>query len=105
MLDGVLPTLMAVKAPLAKACMLPGRPRPGRRTCCSSRCSLSNLTMVIFAFVPGVDPNDLDLQIHRGLLSISGERRPVRIADEGNWLRVCQRAFFRTLQAYCEPQR
>lgn len=40
--------------------------------------------MVIFAFVPGVDPNDLDLQIHRGLLSISGERQPVRIADEGN---------------------
>ncbi|MFZ5935883.1 MULTISPECIES: Hsp20/alpha crystallin family protein [Pseudomonas] len=31
-----------------------------------------------------MDPSDLDLQIHRGLLSISGERRPARSAQEGN---------------------
>ena len=41
-------------------------------------------SMEIYAFVPGVDPNDLDLQVHRGLLSISGERRPARSTEEGN---------------------
>ena len=41
-------------------------------------------SLEVYAFVPGVDPSDLDLQIHRGLLSISGERRPARSAQEGN---------------------
>jgi len=47
-------------------------------------------SMEVYAFVPGVDPSDIDLQIHRGLLSISGERRPARSTQ--------------ALQAYREPQ-
>ncbi|OWJ98625.1 heat-shock protein Hsp20 [Pseudomonas sp. A46] len=41
-------------------------------------------SLEVFAFVPGVDPSSLDLQIHRGLLSLSGERHPARSAEEGN---------------------
>lgn len=33
----------------------------------------------VYAFVPGVDPSKLDVQIHHGLLSISGEREPARV--------------------------
>ena len=68
----------------------PGLGRPGSiRALASGAFPAINVgstpsSMEIFAFVPGVDPNDLDLQIHRGLLSITGERRPVRNADEGN---------------------
>lgn len=35
-------------------------------------------TILIQVFVPGVDPAALDLQVHRGVLTISGERSTVR---------------------------
>ena len=37
----------------------------------------------IYAFVPGVDPAKLDIQIDQGLLSISGERAGAEPQDNG----------------------
>ncbi|MEY4412895.1 MAG: hypothetical protein RIQ53_188 [Pseudomonadota bacterium] len=34
------------------------------------------------AFVPGIDPASLDVQIDRGVLTLSGERKPLPAADE-----------------------
>ncbi|MDH4581150.1 Hsp20/alpha crystallin family protein [Pseudomonas sp. BN415] len=68
----------------------PGLGRPGSiRALASGAFPAINVgstpsSLEVYAFVPGVDPTDLDLQIHRGLLSISGERRPARSTDESN---------------------
>ena len=35
-------------------------------------------TIEVFAFAPGLDPLKIDVQIERGVLSISGERAPER---------------------------
>jgi len=37
--------------------------------------------VVVYLFVPGVDPNNLDITIHQNLLTIKGERRSAR--EEG----------------------
>lgn len=37
----------------------------------------------IYAFVPGVAPENIELQIEKGLLTIAGERKPVPFGGEG----------------------
>jgi len=39
-------------------------------------------TVEIYAFLPGVDPAQLDVSVERGLLTISGERRNDWTSDE-----------------------
>lgn len=41
----------------------------------------------IYAFVPGVDPAQIELSLDRGLLSISGERPDSANAGDGNFTR------------------
>lgn len=36
----------------------------------------------IYAFAPGIDPNQIEITIDRGVMSISGERQPVQQADD-----------------------
>lgn len=36
----------------------------------------------IFAFAPGMDPADLDVQIEKGVLTISGERKPPQVPEK-----------------------
>ncbi|BCU06385.1 Hsp20/alpha crystallin family protein [Allochromatium tepidum] len=36
----------------------------------------------IYAFVPGVDPNALDVQIEKGVLTLSGERKPEEVPEK-----------------------
>lgn len=38
----------------------------------------------VYAFAPGIDPAKLDLQIHRGLLTIAGERASAEPGDNGS---------------------
>jgi len=40
-------------------------------------------TIEIYAFAPGLDPEKLDIQVHHGLLSITGERTSPRPKDSG----------------------
>jgi HSP20 family protein len=37
----------------------------------------------IYAFAPGLDPAAIEVQLERGVLTISGERRPTRPAADG----------------------
>ena len=59
-----------------------GRPGNIRAVASSAfpQVNVSNAPNNIFiqVFVPGVDPAALDLQVHRGVLTISGERSTVR---------------------------
>lgn len=41
----------------------------------------------LFVDVPGVDPKDVDITLDNGVLTISGERREFRNADESNMVR------------------
>ena len=36
----------------------------------------------IYAFAPGIDPNQIEITIDRGVMSIAGERQPVQQADD-----------------------
>jgi HSP20 family protein len=38
----------------------------------------------VYAFAPGIDPANLDLQIDRGLLTIAGERTSAQPGDNGS---------------------
>lgn len=35
----------------------------------------------VYAFAPGVDPASLDVQIEKGVLTITGERKPVEVGE------------------------
>ena len=39
-------------------------------------------TIEVFAFVPGIDPDKLDIQLEKDTLSISGERVPEKVPDK-----------------------
>jgi len=43
---------------------------------------------VLYADIPGVDPQDIDVQMDRGLLTIKGERRSSTQMDDGRYSRV-----------------
>jgi HSP20 family protein len=43
---------------------------------------------VLQADIPGVDPQDIEIQLDRGLLTIKGERRIERRFDNGRFERV-----------------
>ena len=47
------------------------------------------------AFVPGVDVDSLDVQIDRGVLTLSGERKPLPGADERATRHLDERPFGR----------
>ncbi len=40
-------------------------------------------SIVIQVFVPGIDPAALDLQVHKGVLTVSGERQAAKPQTEG----------------------
>jgi HSP20 family protein len=46
----------------------------------------SDSSIDIYAFVPGVDPASLDVQIERGLLTISGQRAASPLSDQASKL-------------------
>jgi len=48
--------------------------------------------LVVRLEVPGMEKEDLDIQIHDGTLLVSGEKRFERESSEGRW-RVMQRAY------------
>lgn len=39
-------------------------------------------TVEIYAFVPGVDPQSLDVQIEKGVLTLAGERKPLTLPEK-----------------------
>jgi HSP20 family protein len=43
---------------------------------------------VIEADIPGVDPNDIEIHMDKGILSIRGERRSERTEEEGTFTRI-----------------
>jgi HSP20 family protein len=43
---------------------------------------------VLYADIPGVDPQDIEVQMDRGLLTIKGERRPEMSGDKGRFSRI-----------------
>ena len=45
----------------------------------------------IYAFAPGLDPDKIDVSLERGVLSISGERRPAPGWDAGASLHINER--------------
>lgn len=58
--------------------------------------------LVVRAEVPGVDPSDLHVQIERGTLTISGERKPPQEAEKGSYHRR-ERAYGRFSRALRVP--
>ncbi|GAB4277781.1 MAG: Hsp20/alpha crystallin family protein [Coriobacteriia bacterium] len=42
--------------------------------------------MVVYAEVPGIDPEDIDLEVTDGLLTIKGERKAETEKEEEGWL-------------------
>lgn len=45
----------------------------------------------IWAFAPGMDPSTIDVQLDRGVLSLTGERKGLAPSDEKNTLHVNER--------------
>ncbi|HZQ74985.1 MAG TPA: Hsp20/alpha crystallin family protein [Burkholderiales bacterium] len=45
----------------------------------------------VYAFAPGLDPGKIEVQLERGVLSISGERKPELPADEGSSVHLNER--------------
>jgi HSP20 family protein len=43
---------------------------------------------VLYADIPGVDPQDIEVQMDRGLLTIKGERRPEMNGDKSRFSRI-----------------
>jgi HSP20 family protein len=43
---------------------------------------------VLYADIPGVDPQDIEVQMDRGLLTIKGERRPDTSGDKSRFSRI-----------------
>ena len=43
---------------------------------------------VLYADIPGVDPQDIEVQMDRGLLTIKGERRPETTGDKSRFSRI-----------------
>ena len=43
---------------------------------------------VLYADLPGVDPQDIEVQMERGLLTIKGERRVDNSSDNGSYSRI-----------------
>lgn len=41
-------------------------------------------TVELYAFVPGVDPASLDVQIEKGVLTVSGERKATPLPEQAN---------------------
>ncbi len=45
----------------------------------------------VYAFAPGLDPGKIEVQLERGVLSISGERKPDLPPDEGSSVHLNER--------------
>ena len=46
---------------------------------------------VLYADIPGVDPQDIDVQMDRGMLTIKGERRSEDVLEAGGFSRIERR--------------
>lgn len=58
---------------------------------------------VLRADVPGVNPEDIDVSMDNGILSISGERHPVAAAEEAGMQRI-ERATGRFFRRFTLPE-
>ena len=45
----------------------------------------------IYAFAPGLEPNSIDVQLERGVLSIAGERKPALPGERAVTVHVTER--------------
>jgi HSP20 family protein len=48
-------------------------------------------SMELYAFAPGLEPSSIEVNLERGVLTISGERRPEIPADEKSTLHINER--------------